>query len=286
MPIPELQIGNRPAMTSPTKKTFISDPIEIAEGIFWVGFYDEVYGLQCNPYLVVDGDEAVLIDGGSRPDFSTVMMKILQTGVDTSRISRLIYQHYDPDLCGSIPNLEDIIKNPDLRILSHRENNHFIKYYATSSPLDCIEDQHLEHRFAAGRVLQFIRTPYSHSAGSFMTYDPRTRTLLTSDLFGSFGRSGGLFFEMPENCSVCDSPRNCHMSKPACNVEGVLNFHRKIMTSNRALRFAMARIECLEVDLIAPQHGSLLTNKAYIAMLTRALKELDDVGIDGIVKGE
>ena len=40
-------------------------PIEIAEGVFWVGFADTNIGLRCNPYLIVDGDEAVLIDGGS-----------------------------------------------------------------------------------------------------------------------------------------------------------------------------------------------------------------------------
>ena len=52
--------------------------IRIAEDINWVGFYDSQTGLHCNPYLIVDGDEAVVIDGGSRPDFAVVMMKILK----------------------------------------------------------------------------------------------------------------------------------------------------------------------------------------------------------------
>ena len=52
--------------------------VEIAEGIYWVGFYDAQSGLHCNPYLIVDHDEALVIDGGSRPDFVTVMMKIMQ----------------------------------------------------------------------------------------------------------------------------------------------------------------------------------------------------------------
>ena len=42
--------------------------VEIAEGIYWVGFYDAQSGLHCNPYLIIDHDEAVVIDGGSRPD--------------------------------------------------------------------------------------------------------------------------------------------------------------------------------------------------------------------------
>lgn len=76
--------------------------IPIADDIYWVGFYDKPSGLHCNPYLIIDGEEAVVIDGGSRPDFPTVMMKILQTGIEPSSITAMIYQHYDPDLVGSI----------------------------------------------------------------------------------------------------------------------------------------------------------------------------------------
>jgi flavorubredoxin len=76
----------------------IERSVEIAEGVYWVGYYDEQAGLHCNPYLIVDNDEAVVIDGGSRPDFATVMMKILQTGIAPNQISGLLYQHYDPDL--------------------------------------------------------------------------------------------------------------------------------------------------------------------------------------------
>ncbi len=92
--------------------------VEIADGIYWVGFYDAQSGLHCNPYLILDHDEAVVIDGGSRPDFATVMMKIMQTGIAPKQIQALVYQHYDPDLCGSIPNFEDIIRRKDLKIIS------------------------------------------------------------------------------------------------------------------------------------------------------------------------
>jgi len=67
------------------------EPIEIAEGIYWVGFVDREANLHCNPYLIIEGDEAVLIDAGSRDDFSTVMMKVLKTGIDPNQICRLIY---------------------------------------------------------------------------------------------------------------------------------------------------------------------------------------------------
>ena len=117
-----------------------SRPIEIAEGVFWVGFYDVHPGSHCNPYFITDGKEAIVIDGGSRPDFPSVMMKILSTGVAPSSIVALIYQHYDPDLCGSISNFEDIIDREDLKIISAKSNHMFIRHYAANSDLFSLED--------------------------------------------------------------------------------------------------------------------------------------------------
>ena len=149
-------------------------PIEIAEGIHWIGFYDESSGLHCNPYLIVDGDEAVVIDGGSRPDFPTVMMKILQAGISPSSISTLIYQHNDPDLCCSIPNFEDIIDRDDLKLLAEKYNIPFIRHYSVSSPIVPIDTIENQFTFSSGRKLTFIRTPFAHSAGSFVTFDEKT----------------------------------------------------------------------------------------------------------------
>lgn len=173
--------------------------ISIAEGIYWVGFYDVQSGLHCNPYLVVDGDEAVVIDGGSRPDLPTVMMKILETGISASSIIALIYQHYDPDLCGSVTHFEDIIDRSDLKTISHKENNMFIRHYAISSRLISHYAINSEFQFSSDRKLLFINTPYSHSAGSFVTFDAQ-RTVYKRSLRKLRGRVEPVFVaesEMP-----------------------------------------------------------------------------------------
>jgi flavorubredoxin len=155
---------------------------------------------------VRDGTEAVLIDGGSRPEFSIVMPKILQTGIQPKNILRLIYQHYDPDLCGSIPNFEDIINSEGLKIISHRENNVFIRYYGNISPLLDVDALGASFTFSSCRELHFIKTPYAHSAGSFMTYDEKTKTLFSSDLFGSYDTHWELYLDLPDECRQYFSP--------------------------------------------------------------------------------
>ena len=129
--------------------------VEFAEGVYWVGYYDEQAGLHCNPYLIVDNDEALVIDGGSRPDFATVMMKILQTGIAPNQIKVLLYQHYDPDLCGSIPNFEDIIKRDDLRIISDSANLMFIRHYSVSTRLLPLSKINYQYAFSSCAAIFF-----------------------------------------------------------------------------------------------------------------------------------
>ena len=143
------------------------NPILIAPGVYWVGFHDKPSGLHCNPYVVTDGDEAVVIDGGSRPDFPTVMMKILQAGVDPSKVKALIYHHYDPDLCGSLPNYENMIDRDDLIILSAQENNMFIRHYSIKSKLVSLENMNHEYEFSSGREAVLYQNALLSLRGKF-----------------------------------------------------------------------------------------------------------------------
>ena len=264
-----------------------SQPVEIAAGIFWVGFADEKSSMHCNPYLIIEGKEAVLIDGGSRPDFSTVMMKILHTGIRPSQIKRLIYHHYDPDLCGNIPHLEEIIGGSELRILSHKENNPFIKHYAAASPCDCVDELGGRFRFASGRELTFHRTPYAHSAGSFVTWDSATRTLFSSDLFGSYDADWELFLKLGADCLACGTDGQCGRSeRGVCPIKGITRFHERVMSSNSALRHALECIRELPAERIAPQHGSILTGPDILQRVTDVLGSLTRVGIDRFITGE
>ncbi|MBF0192851.1 MAG: MBL fold metallo-hydrolase [Magnetococcales bacterium] len=267
-------------------------PVALADDVYWVGRYDDGIGFSSNPYLIVDGRQAVLIDGGSRPDFSTVMRKILQTGVAPGFISHLIYQHYDPDLCGSLPNLEDMIDNPELAVVSKQENNSFIRHYGGRLEPWCIDGMGRELILESGRSLRFVPTPYAHSSGSFMTWDEKTGILFTSDLFGSLGVGvdWNLFLSVDPGCHGCPQsiPRNprhlCETVNHSCPLSGIINFHRKVMPSNVALRFALEKVREIDPEMIASQHGSVLCGRTVIDLVMRKLRILDDVGIDGVLK--
>jgi len=264
------------------RKNRYDRPIKIAEGIYWVGFHEERTNLHCNPYLIIEGDKAVLIDGGSRPDFAVVMTKILQTGINPKSIEALIYQHYDPDLCGSIPNMIDICDNLGLKILSEPSNNIFINYYIEKKQHHLFKTiDMIDNAFTLqDRTLTFFRTPYCHNAGSFVTYDERTKTLFSSDLFGSFSSTWDLFLRLEEECFTCPDHYNCPNGKDYCPLPDIIDFHRHIMPNGKALRYAMDVLKGIDIDIVAPQHGSILTERKDIKFMIDTLASLDAVGID------
>jgi flavorubredoxin len=259
-------------------------PIEIADRIYWVGFDDQISNFHCNPYLVVEGDQAVLIDAGSRPDFAVVMMKILQTGISPEQITALVYHHPDPDLCGSMSNVVDICANSELKILSESDNNIFLSYYIERGSHNLIKSLgEYGHSFNfRGRTLKFLKTPYAHSSGSFVTYDERTKTLFTSDLFGCVSNPWDLFIKLETECHACRDYGHCVLRMEYCPVKDILEFHKKMIPSGKALKYAMDVIRSLDVQMIAPQHGSVFTEKKDIDFLIKCLCSLRGVGIDGI----
>ena len=260
----------------PKDEIDLESSVEIAEGVHWIGFYDEQAGLHCNPYLIIDNDEALVIDGGSRPDFATVMMKILQTGIAPSQIVALLYQHYDPDLCGSIPNFEDIINRNDLRIISD----------SVTARLLPIGNINYQYTFSSGRTLQFFKTPYCHSGGSIVTFDPKSGILFTSDLFGGLGSEWELFLKLGPECRDCVDSEQCLQKRANCPINDIINFHKTVMPSRKALRYSLEQILDIPFTMIAPQHGSIISDKELMHTVFQVLATLEEVGIDGIVEDD
>ncbi len=260
-----------------------SRAVNICHGIWWVGFQDSE-GLRCNPYLIVEGDEAVLIDGGSRPDFPVVMMKVLETGLNPKNISALIYDHHDPDLCGSIPNLEEMIANPDLVLISSGFSNVFIRHYGSMSKFVNVADIGNKFTFKTGRTLEFIDTPYCHTRGSFVVFDSQSKVLFSADIFGTYQNDLELFYTFPPDCGKENACESCR-EKDKCELPGYLDFHRTVMPSSKAVRHSMKRLKELPFELVAPQHGSIL-DRHSADILIEKLASLDDIGIDQIFHGE
>ncbi len=214
------------------------NPIAISREVFWVGFYEETTRLQCNPYILRDEHEVVFFDPGSIPDFPKIMRKVIDV-VNPSEISLIVVSHQDPDVCGNLAVVEDVIDNPELRIATHTNTARLISHLGLRSPITRVDRQDNRVELRGGRVLEFIHLPYLHSPGAMATYDRKTGFLFSGDLFGALSKDDDLF-----------STRGFPSSLDS--------FHQAYMPSNACLQRGLSRLDPLEIRAILPQHGSVI----------------------------
>ena len=153
------------------------EPVEVAKGVYWIGFYDAQAAFHCNPYLIVDGDEAVVIDPGSVLDYPKVASKIFSI-VSPRQVKHIILHHQDPDLCASVPFLEDHIGTPGPQLVTHSRASVLIRYYGVKNSFYLVDKHDYTLTLSSGRILRFIVTPFCHFPAAIMTYDASSKILL------------------------------------------------------------------------------------------------------------
>jgi tetratricopeptide (TPR) repeat protein/glyoxylase-like metal-dependent hydrolase (beta-lactamase superfamily II) len=173
---------------------------------------------------------------------------------DLKDIKYIILQHQDPDLCAAVPTIEKLIDREDLLIVTHSRMSVLVKHYGIQAGYYNIDHNNfvLKTKY---RELQFYTTPYCHSPGAFVTYDAKTKVLFSSDIFGGLEESWQ-FYAGEDYFS---------------QIEG---FHMAYMPSRDILNYALGKIEVLDIELIAPQHGSII-QRNLIKPLIEKMKQMN-----------
>lgn len=225
--------------------------MELKKGIYWVGANLQCEGVQCNPYLIVDGDEAVLVDPGSVLDFKYVFENVTKI-VPLEKIKYVILHHQDPDLCSSVTLFEE--KGGQFEIVTHWRTHLLLNYYGIKSKYYLVDENNFTLTLKSGRELRFIPTPYLHFAGALTTYDPSSKILFSSDLFGGILSQWTLFADQ-------------------AYMESMKAFHEHYMPSNDILSSVMRVFLTMDIEMIAPQHGCII--KDHVEEHIIALRDLD-----------
>ncbi len=242
------RLKNIPSNPSPDQ------PIEIADRVWWVGHYLEGDVFQCHCYLIEQGEQSVLIDPGSMLTFDHSLAKIEQV-IPFSSIRYFVCQHQDPDIAAAMPFIDNMVSRSDAVLVTHWRTHMLLKHYNLSMPFWLV-DEHDWRLPLEDRTLRFVLTPYAHFPGAICTLDTDTEVLFSSDLFGG----------MSEEFSL--------VAQDESYFEQMRPFHEHYMPSREVLNYAMAEIERLPVQLIAPQHGSLIPQWLIEPMIKR-LKNLE-----------
>ena len=228
--------------------------IEIATNTYWIGEYLENDPFQCHPYLIVNGDESILVDPGSMLEARTVIRKTKEL-IDLKQIRYIILHHQDPDVAAAVPAIEKLIDRDDLEIVTHKSVSIFLKHYNIKSKHYNIESNNFELNTNNGLKLKFLTTPYCHAPGAFVTYNIDTKVLFSGDIFGGLEKSWKFYADEKY-------------------FEEAKKFHELYIPSRDIFNYALQKIEKLDIELIAPQHGSLIKRK-LITPLIEDMKNLD-----------
>ncbi|MDD5372967.1 MAG: ATP-binding protein [Sulfurimonas sp.] len=231
-----------------------SEAVLIAPNIYWVGMHLKDDPFQCHSYLIKNGNESILIDPGSMIEFNETVRKI-KSIVDICSIKYIILHHQDPDLAAAVPEIEKLINRDDLLIVTHSRMSLLIKHYMVTSKYYEIDKQNNQLITSGGLKLDFLTTPYCHSPGAFVSYEPISKVLFSGDIFGGIEESWEFYAD------------ETYFLKAK-------QFHQEYMPSKDIFNYALGKIEKLDIDLIAPQHGSVIEKK-YIASLITDMKNLD-----------
>ncbi len=226
--------------------------IEIAKNVYWVGVSEKESFFRTNSYLIKGENESVLIDPGSIPQFDVVKRKVLSL-VPQEQVKYVIASHQDPDVCSAlVPFTEGGFK---FKTIAHSRVSALLMFYNKNLDFYNIDENNFALKYDGDKKLEFIFTPYFHSPGAFATYEPNSKILFTSDIFGAFQKDWNLFADDKY-------------------VEPMKAFNELYAPSREIVNFSVKKFRKLDVNTIAPQHGSII-KKEFVETMYHALETMD-----------
>jgi flavorubredoxin len=197
------------------------------------------YLIDTNEYLVVAGDDAILLDPGGSEVFPAVF-SALAMQFDPRKIGKLFASHQDPDIISSLSMWHEF--NPEVKCYVSWLWSAFIPHFGGNQDTFVpIPDNGMDI-VVGGQRLQAIPAHYLHSSGNFHLYDPKAKILFSGDVGAALLPPGedGLFVENFDR-----------------HIRHAEAFHRRWMGSERAKRDWCSRVSQLDIEMLCPQHGSI-----------------------------
>ena len=194
--------------------------------------------IDTNQYLVMNNEQSIILEPGGIELFSQMLTSVLRyTSLD--EITALFASHQDPDIISSLGLWDQCL--PKAKLMSPAIWESFLAHFGMNNiQFEGISDE--GSAFQLGNTsLQFIPAHYLQSPGNFNVYDKEAKILMSGDIGAALDDEDTPFF-------VEDF--DAHTSKMEF-------FHRRWMSSNKAKDDWIARVRKLDIEILAPQKGSL-----------------------------
>lgn len=195
--------------------------------------------IDTNEYLVTDDEVGLLLDPGGMEIFPAVVSTISRE-IKPENIEAIFASHQDPDIVSSLSLWHSL--NQNIKVYVPAIWISFIPHFGADAKLTAIPDEGMTLKLGESSDLQIIPAHYVHSSGNFSLYDPVAKILFSGDIGAAL---------LPDDYSDVFVK---NFDKHTAYMEG---FHTRWMPSNRAKNNWIERVQELDIEIMAPQHGAL-----------------------------
>ncbi|UCD05113.1 MAG: FprA family A-type flavoprotein [candidate division WOR-3 bacterium] len=228
---------------------------EIRSGVFHVGahhwdrrLFDELIplpdGTTYNAYLIKGSEMNVLIDSVDPEKVHELMANLENLGI--SELHYVIANHAEQDHSGGIPKVLD--KFPEAKVVTNQKCKTMLMelLHLPEDKFVTVKDR--EKISLGDRTLEFIIAPWVHWPETMLTYLHEDKILFPCDLFGAHLAGSDLYAD--DQSRVYESAKR---------------YYAEIMMPFRNLiQKHLTRLEEYPIEIIAPSHGPLHKDTAFI----------------------
>lgn len=209
------------------------------QSIYWLGTAED-NAFRVNTYLINDGDQSLIVDPGSRSYFEKIKANVKSLGY-LDNLDAMILSHQDPDVAASMFDWLKI--KPKMKVICTPRTHILLPHYGISDYdyYDTGVINNSEFKLNSGRSLKFIDAPFLHFPGAMATFHDGANYLFSGDIWAAI--------DVDYQFIVKDFMD--HRLKLDL-------FHIDYMASNIASRGFAEKLSDFEVNMILPQHGSII----------------------------
>ena len=225
-------------------------PVKLSDQIYYVGVNDRrtalfenmwprQRGVAYNSY-VIDDNKIAVIDSVDTTFLEKWLSKIRKI-INNRPIDYLIVNHMEPDHSGSIRVLTELY--PNIQIVGNKKTLPMLEgFFGIKN--NTVEISEGETISLGTHQLTFQFVPMVHWPESMVTYETTTRTLFSSDTFGSFGAlEGGIFDDELDFDYYKDEMRRYYS-----NIVGKYG---------NPTQKALGKLSTIDINIVAPAHGPI-----------------------------
>lgn len=216
--------------------------------------------VQANVHLIVDSGKGMILDPGGHKVFKHLIQEIgVIIGVDN--LQWIFFSHQDPDIVAAANGW---LMTTKATAIASKLWLRFIPHFGVDrlvvDRIKGIDDEGTIIRLGNSDIY-ILPAHWMHSPGNFQVYDPVSKILYSGDLGASLGQD----YEFVQNFEE--------------HIKYMEGFHRRYISSGRALRNWAKMVRQLDIEMIAPQHGAIFKGKDLVNKFIDWVENLE-TGVD------